>query len=57
MLASISTVPFAVKADPRPELNKGFVSSSLTCQKRDPKIMLSSRNGFHVVNIDTFFQQ
>lgn len=31
MLASISTVPFAVRADPRPELNRGSVSSSLTC--------------------------
>ena len=30
MLASISTVPLSVSADPRPELNKGSVSNSLT---------------------------
>lgn len=34
ILASISTVPFAVRADPRPELNKGSVSNCLTCHKK-----------------------
>jgi len=31
ILASISTVPFSVRTDPRPELNRGSVSSSRTC--------------------------
>lgn len=30
ILASISTVPSSVRADPRPELNTGSVSNSLT---------------------------
>lgn len=30
ILASISTVPFSVNADPRPELNKGSDSNSRT---------------------------
>lgn len=31
ILASISTLPFSFRADPRPELKKGSVSNSLTC--------------------------
>jgi len=35
MLASISTVPFSVRADPRPELNNGSVSNSLTFNNKN----------------------
>lgn len=38
ILASISTVPFAVRADPRPELKSGSVSNFLTYHKNNPKI-------------------
>ena len=37
ILASISTVPFSVSADPRPELNRGSVSNSLTCHNKNIK--------------------
>jgi len=42
MLASISTVPFSVRADPRPELNSGSVSNSLTWHTQTHTLLKSN---------------
>ena len=44
MLASISTVPFADNAEPRPELKTGLVSSSLNLSQAIIKLLLKPLN-------------
>lgn len=52
MLASISTVPFSVRADPRPELKIGSVSNSLTYDEKQTKIAtLNIKNSKHLGTI------